>query len=97
MMWLERFLQTEDWSETDRSVHEFRVIAEVFELGAQYDQLNLCAFACFVRLGRRWQAILEAHSRDPLSSVFDAAEKFSGTVNRRLCVAPELRRTLLAR
>ena len=76
VIWLERHLQTEGWSDTDRSVHELRVLAEVFELAAQYDQLNLCALACFERLGRRWQAILEAHSRDPLNPDYEADGKF---------------------
>ena len=75
----------------DRSVHELRVIAEVLELAAQYDQVNMGALACMERLGRRWQAILEAHSKDPMQPDYDAAEAFSGTVNRRVCVAPSLR------
>jgi len=90
-LWLERHLQTEGWSSTDRSVHELRVLAEVLELAAQYDQLNLGSLACMERLCRRWQAILEAHTRDPAQPDYEAAEAFSGTVNRRVCVAPSLR------
>ena len=90
-LWLERHLQTSGWSPTDRSVHELRVIAEVLEFAAHYDQLNVCSLASFERLGRRWQAILEAHLRDPSAPDYDADDAFSGSVNRRVCVAPALR------
>lgn len=39
--WLERFLSTSRWSDTDRSVHKLKAIARYFETGGSYDQVNL--------------------------------------------------------
>jgi hypothetical protein len=91
VLWLERHLQSGGWSDTDRAVHEMRVYAEVFELALGYVQLNMCVLGSFERLARRWQAIMEAHSRDPLHPDYDVADKFSGMTDRGLCVAPALR------
>ncbi|CAK0793959.1 unnamed protein product, partial [Prorocentrum cordatum] len=89
--WLERHLQTAGWSENDRSIHEMRMMAEVFELAISYDQLNVASLAAFERLGRRWQAILEAHGKSPMNPNYEIADKFSGYNRRAQLVAPALR------
>ena len=89
--WLKCHLQAEGWSPTDRSVQELCVIAEVLEMAAQYDQLNLGALACMERLCRRWQAVLEAHLHGPSQFDHAAAGTFYGTGSSRACGAPLLR------
>ncbi|CAK0886604.1 unnamed protein product [Prorocentrum cordatum] len=89
--WLERHLQTAGWSENDRSIHEMRVMAEVFELAISYDQLNVASLAAFERLGRRWRAILEAHGKNPMNPNYEIADKFSGYNRRAQLAAPALR------
>eukprot|EP00959_Pyramimonas_sp_CCMP1952_P070199 1465584-Pyramimonas_sp.AAC.1 len=89
--WLERHLQTAGWSENDRSIHEMRVMAEVFELAISHDQLNVASLAAFESLGRRWQAILEAHGKNPMNPNYEIADKFSGYNRRTQLAAPALR------
>lgn len=48
--WLERFLATACWSDTDRSVHEFRSIARYIETGRTY--VNLAALAMVEEMSR---------------------------------------------
>ena len=90
-LWLGRHLQTAGWCENDRSIHEMRVMAEVFELAIQCDQVNVASLAAFESLGHRWQAILEVHSKNPTNPNYEIAEKFSGNSRRHQMVAPYLR------
>ena len=85
--WLDKHLQTTGYSNTDRSVHELRCIAEVVESAGCYDQMNLASLASFELLARRWQLILEAHSRNPGSPDCDGSEYFEG-VEQKFGVAP---------
>jgi hypothetical protein len=88
--WLEKHLQTESYSVSDRSVHELRALAEVIEMAGTYDQLNLAALASFELLARRWQLILAAHSKNPSSPDYDGSEYFEGLEKRRFGIAPSL-------
>jgi len=90
-LWLERHLRTEGWAPTDRNGHELHVIAQVLELAAQYDQLNLGALACMERLCRRWQAILEAHTHDPPQFGHEVAAAVPEGKKRRVAAAPSPR------
>ena len=84
VLWLERHLQTAGWSDTDRAVHEMRVLAEVLELALTCDQLNIAGLAAFERIARRWQAILEAPAKEPLHPSYDVADNFSGLYRQEL-------------
>ena len=88
--WLERHLSLKKFSDTDRSVHELRVLAEVMRLAGSYDQLNLASLACMEMIARRWQLILEAHHHDPLAPNYEAAEAFTSISRSRSGVAPML-------
>eukprot|EP00959_Pyramimonas_sp_CCMP1952_P078491 1640565-Pyramimonas_sp.AAC.1 len=68
-----------------------RVMAEVFELAISHDQLNVASLAAFERLGRRWQAMLEAHGKNLMNPNYEIADKFSGYNRRQQLVAPALR------
>ena len=50
---LEKHLRDNRYADSDRSVHELRVIAEAFEHAGSYDQLNLSSLASFELLARR--------------------------------------------
>ena len=89
--WLDKHLQTTGYSNTYRSVHELRCVAEVVESAGCYDQMNLASLASFELLARRWQLILEAHSRNPGSPDYDGSEYFEGLEKKRFGVAPSLR------
>ena len=89
--WSDKHLQTTGYSNTDRSVHELRCVAEVVESAGCYDQMNLASLASFELLARRWQLILEAHSRNPGSPDYDGSEYFEGLEKKKFGVAPSLR------
>jgi len=88
--WLDHHLATESYGATDRSVHELRALAEIFEVAGSYDQLNLGALASFELAARRWQLIISAHSKNAASPDYDGAEYFEGLEKRRFGVAPVL-------
>ena len=86
--WLEKHLSTEAYSVTDRSAHELRALAEIFEMGGSYDQLNLASLASFELAARRWQLILSAHSKNAAVPDYDGSEHFEGLEKRRFGIAP---------
>ena len=67
-----------------------RVLAETFEMGGCYDQLNLGSLASFELLARRWQLIMEAHSADASKPSYDASDYFGGTLKKKFAIAPTL-------
>ena len=73
--WLEKTLATKRFSETDRSVYELWVIAEVLRLAGCYDQLSLAGLACMEALVRRRQSIWEAHNRDHQVACYGASDR----------------------
>eukprot|EP00971_Amphidinium_carterae_P350196 6491429-Amphidinium_carterae.4 len=67
------------------------VVGAMFELGAEYDQLNLGSLACFEVAGRRLQAIMEAHRENPMVPEYESADYYLDEVGQRSAVAPVLR------
>ncbi len=88
--WLDRHLHSENYSLTDRSVHELRALAEIMDSAGSYDQLNLAALASFELVARRWQLILAAHARNPASPDYEGAEHYEGLEKRRFGIAPAM-------
>ena len=76
---------------TDRVVHELRVLVEVLELAGSHDQVNLPMLASLEFLGRRIQAICDAHSVNPQKPNYDSANLFAGSGQASDAVAPEMR------
>ena len=89
--WVERFLSTAKWSDTDRSAHELRSLARYIETGGTYDQLNLASLASYEMMARRWQVIMEAHADDPTRPDYEAATYITGAYLEQAGVAPNLR------
>ena len=87
---MEKHLHSERYGATDRSVHELRCLAEIFETGGSYDQLNLSSLACFELADRRWQLIMSAHSKSAAVPDYDGSECFEGIEKKRFGIAPSL-------
>ena len=89
--WVEKFLLSAKWSDTDRSIHELRSLAVYIEAAGSYDQLNLASLASFEHMSRRWQVIMEAHAENPTQPDYDAAAFITGEYLEKGGVAPELK------
>lgn len=89
--WVERFLHTARWSDTDRSIHELRAIAKYLEAAGSYDQLNLPSLASMEHVARRWLVIMEAHSANPTQPDYDASGYIMGDNLETMGVDPRLK------
>lgn len=76
--WVERYLSIKKYSDTDRSQHELRTMAEYIEFCLCYDQLNGSSLVVMELIARRWQLIIWAHEGDALKPSYEGSEFFSG-------------------
>ena len=67
-----------------------RSLAEIFETAGCYDQLILSSLAFVELLVRRWQMIVDAHSRNPLAPNYEASEYYSGQRRGKMGISPAL-------
>ena len=88
--YVDSYLAKHPYQPSDRSQHELRCLAEILETAGCYDQLNLSSLAFVEYLVRRWQMILDDHSRNPLAPHYEASEYYSGNRRGRHGIAPML-------
>lgn len=88
--WLEKHIHEQRYADTDRSLHELRMLAEVFYQAVTYDQLNVSSLASFELMGRRWQLILDAHSSDSQKPNYEGSIYYSGLEHQRFGIMPDL-------
>jgi hypothetical protein len=88
--WLEKHIHEQRYADTDRSLHELRMLAEVFYQAVTYDQLNVASLASFELMGRRWQLILDAHSTDAQKPNYEGSIYYSGLEHQRFGIMPDL-------
>ena len=70
-MLCEHYLHKKGYATHDRSQYELRSLAEMFEYGICYDQVNGPSLAIFELAARRWQHIISAHDEDHLKPRYD--------------------------
>ena len=88
--YVEAYLSKHSYQPSDRSQYELRCLSEILEVAGCYDQLNLSSLAFVEMLSRRWQMIVDAHSRNPLAPNYEASEFYSGSRRERQGIAPML-------
>ena len=88
--YVDTYLARHPYQPSDRSQFELKCLAEILEMAGCYDQLNLSSLAWVEVLGRRWQMILDAHSRNPLAPNYEASEFYNGSRKGRHGIAPML-------
>ena len=89
--WVETFVREKGLTSQDRVVHELRCLAEIMELAGTFDQLNLANLASMEFLGRRIQAIVDAHTVNPQKPNYESSTLFTGVLRAADGIAPELR------
>jgi hypothetical protein len=95
--WLDLWCREKRVEATDRIYYELRTLAEAFETGGTYDQLNMPSLAAFEVLGRRWSTIIDAYGVNPSKPNFESAKFFTGKGDWTDSVSPELRRHVAQR
>ena len=72
-------------------MHERRILVQALEYGGCHDQLNLVNLASMEYIGRRIQAVVDAHSINPQKPNYEVANLFTGQTRARDVVSPGLR------
>ena len=88
--YVDSYLSRHPYQPSDRSQHELKSLAEILEAAGSYDQLNLSSLSFVELLVRRWQMIVDAHSRNPLAPNYEASDYYSGHRRGRFGIAPHL-------
>ena len=90
--WLAEFLRERRIDRGDRVYHEATNLAEVMALAGSFDQLNLPGLACFEKLSRRLQAVIDAYSGAAGSGPnWKMARFYDGAQTAADAVSPQLR------
>ena len=75
--WLEKWAKEVGVGAQERVYHELRILAEVLEYAACYDQLNIGNLFCLELAARRWEAVVDAYATNAGKPNYDAVALFN--------------------